>query len=596
MRKECFEAARALKTNNAIIISRPDKGSGVVVLDRNDYVNKMLVILEDRSKFRQLGPAVTFDYTLKIEQAFQKRINAMLSDKKNPISKAVYDEIYPSKCQRSKMYGLPKTHKPDVPVRPVLSMIGSPQHSLAKWLVRVLDPVLSKYSLFTVKDSFSFSECIRGLRLNMDNTYICSYDIKSLFTSVPLQEVLKICINELYNSEITPPQISQVFLKELLEMATMGVQFSFNNMMYEQTDGVAMGSPLGPILANIFVGFHEQQLMSRTKPPILYKRYVDDTFTIFETKEQCDTFFNELSLMHPSLSFTCEPEYDNKLPFLDVFVEKNGDSFLTSIYRKSTFTGEYISWGSFNPSRRKINLISCLALRASKICSPSKLPEELAKITKIFTDLGYPDDLVRKTIKRATMERDKANKIQDFVYLRLPYIGPISEVFRKQLSKAVDKCFADVRLRTIFSTRTLFNGPPKDRTPTLDLQNVVYKFVCRCDSVYVGRTSHRLQKRIKEHVPASLLNACKINSKPIDVIIKSNGQPYVTKLSSIGQHLKENPKCGKEFDKAQFSVVARARSDFHLKVLEAVYLKLWSPNLCVQKEYVYNTILFKTPF
>ena len=127
-------------------------------------------------------------------------------------------------------------------MRPVLSMIGSPQHSLAKWLVRVFEPVLSKYSLFTVKDSFSFSECIKGLRLNMDNIYICSYDIKSLFTSVPLQEVLKICINELYNSGITPPQISQVFLKELLEMATMGVQFSFNNMMYEQT---GVGVPFG---------------------------------------------------------------------------------------------------------------------------------------------------------------------------------------------------------------------------------------------------------------------------------------------------------------------------------------------------------------
>ena len=71
MRKECYEAARALKLNNEIVISRPDKGSGVVVLDRTDYINKMLVILEDRSKFRQLGPAVTFDYTLKIEQAFQ---------------------------------------------------------------------------------------------------------------------------------------------------------------------------------------------------------------------------------------------------------------------------------------------------------------------------------------------------------------------------------------------------------------------------------------------------------------------------------------------------------------------------------------------
>ncbi len=298
----------------------------------------------------------------------------------------------------------------------------------------------------------------------------------------------------------------------------------------------------------------------------------------------------------PALRFTCESEENNKLPFLDVLVEKSGNAFLTSVYRKSTFTGEYISWKSFNPSRQKLNLISCLVLRAVKICSPSKLPDELSKITKIFTDLGYPDDLVRNTMKRATVVKERRNQVDDFVYLRLPYIGPISEVFRKQLSKAVESCYENVKLRTIFSTRTLFNGPPKDRTPSLDLQNVIYKFVCRCDSVYVGRTTHRLQKRIKEHVPVSLINACKLNTGSIDVILKSNGQPYTSKLTSIGQHLKENPKCGQDFDKGQFSIVARARSDFHLKVLEAVYLKSWSPNLCIQKEYVYNTILFKTPF
>ena len=218
------------------------------------------------------------------------------------------------------------------------------------------------------------------------------------------------------------------------------------------------------------------------------------------------------------------------------------------------------------------------------------------KVTKIFTDLGYPDDLVRNTIKRATMEKENSNRSNDYVYLRLPYIGPISEVYRKQLVKAVEGCFSNVKLRTIFGTKTLFNGPPKDRTPTLDLQNVVYKFVCRCDSVYVERTTHRLQKRIKEHAPVSLLNACKSTTDPIDIILKSNGKPYATKLTSIGQHLKESPKCGKDFDKRQFSVLARAWTDFHLKVLEAVYLKSWSPNLCVQKKYIYNTILFKTPF
>ena len=378
----------------------------------------------------------------------------------------------------------------------------------------------------------------------------------------------------------------------------MGVQFSFDNIMYEQIDGAAMGSPLGPILANIFVGYHESLLMERVCNPFVYKRYVDDTFAIFETKEHAELFLDELSRMHPSLSFTCEGEENNRLAFLDVLVEKNNNSFTTSVFRKKTFTGDYISWGSFNPISRKINLISCLTSRANKICSPSKLPDELENITKIFKDLGYPDDIIRRTIRKSTMATVKPTEVEKVhnVSLRLPYIGPVAELYRKQVSKAVTDCFDKVKLRMIFRTRTLFNGPAKDRTPTLDLQKVVYKYVCSCDSVYVGRTERRLRVRIKEHVPKSLIDAYKRSDVISGQLVKSNGKPYKTKLTSIGQHLKDNAKCGKQYNISQFSVVARARSDFHLKVLEAVYLQSWLPNLCVQKEYVYTTILFKTPF
>ena len=224
----------------------------------------------------------------------------------------------------------------------------------------------------------------------------------------------------------------------------------------------------------------------------------------------------------------------------------------------------------------------------------------MTKVTNIFIDLGYPDDVVRRIIKRTANTSAKPSESDQnkkkFVYLRLPYIGPVAEIFRQQLSKAVSQCFDEVKLRTIFTTRTLFNGPPKDRTPTLHLRNVVYKFKCSCDSMYVGRTSQRFHSRIKEHVPKSLKEAFKSNKDVIDVILKSNGEPYITKLTSIGQHLKDNPKCGRDFDIERFSVVKRARNDFHLKVLEAIYIKCWQPNLCVQKENVYNTILYKTPF
>ena len=75
-------------------------------------------------------------------------------------------------------------------------------------------------------------------------------------------------------------------------MATSGVEFSFNNTMYRQTDGIAMGSPLGPVLANIFVGYDENKLFDFSVKPQYYKRYVDDTFAIFENETECNEFFN----------------------------------------------------------------------------------------------------------------------------------------------------------------------------------------------------------------------------------------------------------------------------------------------------------------
>ena len=90
--------------------------------------------------------------------------------------------------------------------------------------------------------------------------YMCSFDVMSLFTSIPLLETVDICLNTLYRStSVTPPSIP-VTLRKLLLKATTKVEFIFNDTMYRQTDGVAMVSPLGPVLANIFVGYYERRL------------------------------------------------------------------------------------------------------------------------------------------------------------------------------------------------------------------------------------------------------------------------------------------------------------------------------------------------
>ena len=186
--------------------------------------------------------------------------------------------------------------------------------------------------------------------------------------------------------------------------ATRSVEFSFNDMMYKQIDGVAMGSPLGPTLANIFVGFHEQRLFEQTLKPAVYFRYVDDTFSIFSCETESDSFHAKLNSMHPALKFTVEKEHDNTLPFLDVQVEKTNSALLTSVYRKPTFSGQYIRWDSFSPKQRKINLIKTLVHRALVIFSEPKLNFELDKIRSVLVDNGYPEHIVSAQISKKVSE------------------------------------------------------------------------------------------------------------------------------------------------------------------------------------------------
>ena len=133
---------------------------------------------------------------------------------------------------------------------------------------------------------------------------MCSCDVSSLFTYVPLDETIKICSEAPYDQFDSQPGIPKEVFIELMKSATFSVEFIFNDTMHKQTDGLAMGSPLGPDLANIFVGYSEEKLFSQTqKPPTCFK-YVDDTFTIFDHEAEADEFLTKLNCLHPFLKFT----------------------------------------------------------------------------------------------------------------------------------------------------------------------------------------------------------------------------------------------------------------------------------------------------
>ena len=265
------------------------------------------------------------------------------------------------------------------------------------------------------------------------------------------------------------------------------------------------------------------------------------------------------------------------------------------MYRKQTFTGQYIRWNSFGPTKRKINLIATLAHRAFKICSNSKLDAELHKIRSILINNGYPEYIINSTITRKIKELNsvpiqKADKCP--VYLHIPWIGAVSLRFEKQINTAIKQCFFAVEPRVIFTTRPLLPAIKKDVLPTHHHSNLIYEFVCHCDSRYVGRTSQRLQDRIKQHVPKFILNnsttskirsslsrACKTDD--------NSSQPSFHE-SAIGQHLLDNKECASQYSYSKFSILSRGRSKFHLSALEATFIKSLKPNLCKQKEFVYS--------
>ena len=127
--------------------------------------------------------------------------------------------------------------------------------------------------------------------------------------------------------------------KQLLECSIHDSHFLFNGTLFKQIDGCAMGSPLGPVLANIFMNNLETEFLDSCPSnykPLIYRRYVDDTFASFKHRNQADAFLNFINSKHPNIKFTMDVESNNSLPFLDVLVTKK-DSVTTSVYRKKTY-------------------------------------------------------------------------------------------------------------------------------------------------------------------------------------------------------------------------------------------------------------------
>ncbi|XP_048521747.1 uncharacterized protein LOC109534234 [Dendroctonus ponderosae] len=218
---------------------------------------------------------------------------------------------------------------------------------------------------------------------------LVSFDVVPLFTNVPVDESIE-SVAELFEESTT--NLFKAFLK--------GSCFLWNGDYYEQKERLAIGSPLSPVVANLFMEKFEKTALSTAplKPTIWY-RYVDDTFVLWRHgRKNLDIFLDHLNKQHSDIQFTMEVEQNHQLAFLDVLVSRPGSRLDHKVYRKATHTARYLHKLSNHHPSQKQGIIKTLRDRARKICEPQHLTTELQHLEKAFFRTDVPSWTSKKLV------------------------------------------------------------------------------------------------------------------------------------------------------------------------------------------------------
>ena len=342
---------------------------------------------------------------------------------------------------------------------------------------------------------------------------------------------------------------------------------------------MAMGNPLSPTFANFFMNWFECKYMNEFEAlgVVTWFRYVDDTFVLIKDLKAVDQLLSLMNSKHKNIKFTCEIEKNKKIAFLDVHVNRRQSGFITTIYRKPTFTGVYLHWKSLTALIYKINLIKCLLDRAWKICSNHELfHQEILHLKEVLRKNDYPSSVIDKQIekflnKKFISPHDKSKTVESTpkkkIYLVLPYFNDKMDDFKRRLTDLVYKHYPNVDFRLMFTPPTSISNlfSFKDKTP-FGLQSlVVYKIGCKnCSDFYIGKTARCLVRRIEEH---------------------KKGLGTDDYKSALYKHSIDH---GHSIDYDNVEILDKASNDKKLLLKEMLYINKLNPTLNKQK----NSCLF----
>ncbi|XP_047988500.1 uncharacterized protein LOC125228095 [Leguminivora glycinivorella] len=349
------------------------------------------------------------------------------------------------------MYGLPKIHKNDWPLRPIVSQIDSPTYKASRFLSSLLQPLTGNTFSF-VRDSTHFVQLLEGVMLQEDEVMV-SFDVTSLFTNVPVAETIELI------KRMAEHDDSLTEYMKMIEFCLTSGYFVWRGEYYLQIEGVAMGSPIAPVVANLFMeNFEQRALESCPHKPRLWWRYVDDVFAVV-TGRDLDPLLAHLNAQHPKITFTIEKECNGALPFLDVLVQRDERGLLThKVHRKATHTDRYLQADSHHHPAHLSSVPRALINRALRLCDPQYVQGELQHVRQVLEKNGYSWRQSQRAASASTLRRTHT---VERAPVFLPFIKGVTDTIGRLLRRRFS-------MRTIFRPHTKVRQvlrSPKDKDP-----------------------------------------------------------------------------------------------------------------------------------
>ena len=563
---ELKQAAKDLRDNQNIVIRKADKSSTFVILDKEEYMNKISSILGDVGKFKKITRNPTTDLKTRLNRTI-RAVNKIPDAPKIPLIEGDYRPGY--------AYGNVKTHKRNFPLRPIISQIPSVTYRLAKRLNDLITPFTpANHSL---KSSQEFIDILKASR---PSNIIASMDVESLFTNVPVDATINMICDRLYRADTAPFPIPEASLRTLLNACTKEVPFyGPDGNMYVQTDGVAMGSPLGVLFANFYMGTIEENIFSSAPhlKPAIYTRYIDDIFISASSEEHISTLI-ETFKQHSCLNFTHEMELNQQLPFLDVLVRRKTTHFSTEVYVKPTNLGFCLNASSECPEKYRRSVIDSFVKRALTHCSSwSTTHAELSRTSQLLANNGYKqsdiDQVIRSRLDKFMQPPSPATEApQDIVLFYMNYMSSSykrdEQAINKIVKHHVTPTDANTRLKLQIYYRTkrtstlVIRNNCLPQTDNLQETSLIYRYTCNvgdCSLLnqrYIGLTTTTLSKRITAHL-----------------------QDGAIKRHSIEKH--DALPTRKQLE-AQTTILHREQDKMRLRMAEAVFIYQEKPAINIQ--------------